>query len=232
MLMHPREAFMAGHNLAYCVTYFDQVLMAARLAGSEDEDTLQHSHKMVEQLQRIAPHFVARLKHIKTIGSEHGIDLGELPAIPQDYRRWAPVAFERFTNTWHIEDEEGWIFLLGHAVGELRGAIIIASMSIDFHLNLELSFQSSIDGFIRAFPEMIERWEDVLLRLLHTPWGEGFMERYKSLTPAFEAIQQSFRRAIEHTGSTLLPLLRHISAQLAQIEQLEAQELPSSSHPN
>ena len=227
--MHPREAFMAGHNLAYCVTYFDQVLMAARLASSDEEESQKHSQQMVAQLQKVAPHFVARLKHIGKIGSDHGIDIGELPTLPQDYRRWAPVIFERFTNTWRIDDEEGWLFLLGHAVGELRGAIIIASMSIDFHLHLELSFQSSIDGFIRAFPEMVECWENAILRLLHTPWGELFMNRYKALNPAFEAIQQAFRRSIEHTGSALLPLLRHISAQLAQIEQSEALELPSSS---
>ena len=50
------------------------------------------------------------------------------------------------------------------------GAIIIASMSITFSPHLELS-QSSIDGFIRAFPEMVEL-ENAILRLLHTPWGE------------------------------------------------------------
>ena len=227
--MHPREAFMAGHNLSYCVTYFDQVLMAARLASADDDEAQQHSQQMIEQLQKIAPHFVARLKHIGKIGSDHGIEVGDLPTIPQEYRRWAPGVFEGFANTWQIDDQEGWLFLLGHAVGELRGSIIIASMSIDFQLNLDLSFQSSIDGFIRAFPEMIERWENAILRLLNTPFGEPFMRRYNELTPALEAIQQAFRRAVEHTGPTLLPVLRHLSAQLAQIEQHEAQTLPSSS---
>ncbi|MGC6509855.1 MAG: hypothetical protein ACON4U_15630 [Myxococcota bacterium] len=227
--MHPREAFMAGHNLAYCVTYFDQVLMAARLASADDEEAQQHSQQMVEQLQNIAPHFVARLKHIGKIGAEHGIEIGELPSIPQEYRRWAPGVFERFVSTWQIEDQEGWLFLLGHAVGELRGSVIIASMSIDFQLHLDLSFQSSIDGFIRAFPEMVDRWENAILRLLNTPFGASFMPRYNALNPAFEAIQHAFRRAVEHTGPALLPLLRQISAQLAQIEQQEAQDLPSSS---
>ena len=132
-------------------------------------------------------------------------------------------------STWQIEDQEGWLFLLGHAVGELRGSVIIASMSIDFQLHLDLSFQSSIDGFIRAFPEMVDRWENAILRLLNTPFGASFMPRYNALNPAFEAIQHAFRRAVEHTGPALLPLLRQISAQLAQIEQQEAQDLPSSS---
>lgn len=227
--MHPRESFMAGHNLSYCVTYFDQVLMATRLASSNDSDAQTHSQQMITQLQKVAPNFVARLKHIQQIATEHGLDVGKLPALPQDYRHWAPLVFEKFTSTWAVDDTDGWFFLLGHALGELRAGIIIMSMSIDFQMNLSLSFQNSIDGFMSELPDMLERWENAILRLLNTPYGADFLTKNESLGPAFDAIHQIRHLPIEQTAQSLLPLLRHLSAQLAQIEQHEAAALPSDS---
>ena len=227
--MHPRESFMAGHNLSYCVTYFDQVLMASRLADSDNEIAKDHSGKMVEQLQKVAPHFVARLRHVQKIAHDHGLDVGKLPAVPKDYRRWAPLVFEKFTSTWSVDDTDGWFFILGHALGELRSGIIIVSMSIDFHQNLELSFQNSISAFMETFPTMVENWENAILRLLNTPFGHNFLEKYQALSPAFDAIHQIKHLPVEQTAETLLPVLRHLSAQLARIELNEASGLPSGS---
>ena len=38
--------------------------------------------------------------------------------------------------------------------------------------------------------------------------GAIYAQIQRELTPALEAIQQAFRRAVEHTGPTLLPVLK------------------------
>ena len=46
----PREAFVAGHNIAYTASYFDQVLFTARLANLGTSKSLEHSNNMVQTL--------------------------------------------------------------------------------------------------------------------------------------------------------------------------------------
>jgi hypothetical protein len=229
MPITPKEAFIAGHNLAYSVAYFDQVLMTARLSSDENKERQEHGRNMVERIQQIAPNFAGRIKVISEIAADHSIEVGTLPSTPQEYRHWAPLIFQKFTETWTLEDTEGWCFLMGHAIGELRSGLIISSMGLDFQIHLKMDFSKSISGFMAAFPEMLGRWEDAVLKNLTTPWGDAFMKRYTDLSPAFDAIHQTQQVSDPRKELLLLQLMRSIVAQLAKIEQDEMNYLPSAS---
>ena len=47
-ILAPREAFMAGHNISYTGSYFDQVLLAERLSKISEKKVTKHVEKMVD----------------------------------------------------------------------------------------------------------------------------------------------------------------------------------------
>ena len=158
MKLAPREAFVAGHNIAYTATYFDQVLFAARMANQNNPIALEHSNKMVQMLQRVGANFAARMKHVNLIASEVRLTERKLPGLPPEFYPWANLVHKDFLQIWQVIDPAGCIFAIGHALGEFRNGIIILNLSLDFHQNLQLDCKKEINDIPTRLIESIQRW--------------------------------------------------------------------------
>ena len=124
----PREAFIAGHNIAYTAAYFDQVLFAARLANQTEQSAKDHSAKMIHMLQQIGRNFADRMKHVNLIAQEAALPQRPLPALPPDFYPWANLTHKDFIDLWAINDPAGCLFAIGHAVGEIRNGLIVLNL--------------------------------------------------------------------------------------------------------
>jgi hypothetical protein len=154
----PREAFIAGHNIAYAATYFDQVLFAARLANLDKQEAKEHSNKMVQMLQHIAPNFANRLKHINLIAKEARLPERSLPALPPEFYPWANLIHKDFIELWKVTDPPGCLFAIGHTLGEVRNGLIILNLCVDFKQNLNLDSPMELERIPKRLEESIHRW--------------------------------------------------------------------------
>ena len=104
MRLTPQQAFQTGHDLAYCATYFDQVLFASRLANQKEELPRQHSEKMIQMLQKIGPNFAKRLQSIDISCKTLDMPPSPLPALPPDFYKWVKLRHNQFIEHWGATD--------------------------------------------------------------------------------------------------------------------------------
>jgi hypothetical protein len=158
MKLAPREAFLAGHNIAYTATYFDQVLFAARMANHNTKESLEHSNKMVQMLKTVGANFASRMKHINLIAKEANLPERTLPSLPPEFYPWANLVHKDFLELWTVLDPAGCFFAIGHSLGEFRNGAIILNLSLDFHTNLKLDCSKEICDIPIKLGESIQRW--------------------------------------------------------------------------
>ena len=76
------ESFLVGHHLSYIGSYFEQVLLAERLATQNDETCQQHSMQMIEKLKTIGPNFSHRIRFVQQQVTHLQITPPKAPTIP------------------------------------------------------------------------------------------------------------------------------------------------------
>ena len=220
----PREAFIAGHNLAYCATYFDQVLMAANL-DTQVGEARQHAQQMVQMLQRVGPNFAARLRHIKIIGQEAGLSLDELPAMPEEFARWVALTHSAFVHFWPAKADEGWVFMLGHSIGELRNGLIVLTLLLDFESNLSIE-PAGIDRIPERLTAAVERLNQAQQVLRDGPLAQDVGEPPQILLKLPTVL--SALNAGERGKAIAAELARRIIPELATTERELLERLPSA----
>ena len=154
----PREAFIAGHNIAYTATYFDQVLFAARLANQKNAKTTEHVNKMIQMLQHVGNNFANRMKHVNLIAKETGLPKRELPALPKDFYPWANLIHKDYLEIWKISDPPGCLFAIGHSLGEIRNGLIILNLCLDFDQHLNVDSSAELNNIPKRLEEALQRW--------------------------------------------------------------------------
>lgn len=165
MRLSPQQAFQTGHDLAYCATYFDQVLFASRLANQKEELPRQHSEKMIKMLQKVGPNFAKRLQAIDKSCKTLDMPTLKLPALPPDFYPWVTVRHTHFIEHWEATDPVGIVFVLGHCLGELRNGFIIANIAIDFEKNIGLDCQRELQNIPSRLRNILERWQQAEILL-------------------------------------------------------------------
>lgn len=138
-----KDAFQAGHNLSYSAVYFDQVLLAAKLANVKTENATRHANKMIESLQKVGPNFAKRLQQVERVSKLANFSERQIPALPPEFYPWANIRHQEYLELWPATNNTGCLFVIGHALGEFRNGLIIANLTMDFgkHLNIDLSSQ-------------------------------------------------------------------------------------------
>ena len=196
----PLQSFVAGHNLGYVGSYFDQVLLAAQVERSTHPKANEHTQNMIANLQRVAPNFVQRLREIAQVADFCGLPKRKLPAHPDEYKEWAPKIHMDFLEIWNIDDLNGWLFGHAFALGELRNLLIVMLVSMDLQVNF------SIDNTQR-FTFMLQRSQDILSRYEHSALrleGHEHFDRYYShsllCTPLLNDLLQMKDEAIAFFG--------------------------------
>ena len=174
--LNPKQSFLVGHHLGYVGSYFDQVLLAAqvsRIAALSTQDQTsehqkkakEHTENMIKNLQRVAPNFVHRLRFIQECAKRCGLAARKLPALPEEYKQWAPQVHMEFMKLWSIDDDEGWLFAHAFAAGEIRNLLIVLLVSMDLHVNFSINNKKQIASIIKRGIETLHRYEQTALRL-------------------------------------------------------------------
>ena len=163
--LNPKQSFLVGHNLGYVGSYFDQVLLASQMSRLTDPKSQEHTKNMVANLQKVAPNFVQRLRFIQECAKRCGLTERKLPALPDEYKQWAPKIHMEFMELWSIEDDEGWLFAHAFAVGELRNLLIVLLVSMDLKANFAIQNKDQIALIIKRGVETLNRYEQTALRL-------------------------------------------------------------------
>lgn len=165
MRLTPQQSFQTGHDLAYCATYFDQVLFASRLANQKEELPKTHAQKMIQMLQKIGPNFAKRLQNIDKSCNTLGMPAIDLPALPPDFYPWVTIRHTQFIEHWEAIDPVGIAFVLGHCLGELRNGFIVANIGIDFERNIGLDCSKELENIPNRLHKILERWQQAELLL-------------------------------------------------------------------
>jgi len=222
----PREAFVAGHNIAYTATYFDQVLFSARLANTGDPVALEHSNQMVTVLQKMGPKFADRMKHVKLIAEETGLPTRQLPSLPPDFYPWANLVHKDYLEIWKDVDPAGCMFAIGHALGEIRNGLIVLNLCIDFQQHLKLDCSKELQRMPPRLNEALQRWDTASQLIAEHPINQ----RCKALLTAISGKTQTVLGLLKDpdSGWKLLPgLLQKILPLLAKAEHDIVYSLPS-----
>ena len=209
----PLQCFVAGHNLGYVGSYFDQVLMASQLERSDHPKAKEHLQNMIANLKRVAPNFVQRLREIAQVATHCGLPARELPAHPPEYQKWAPTIHMDFLQIWDVDDVHGWLFGHAFALGEMRNLLIVLLVSMDMQVHF------GIDGRER-FPILLQRGKDILsryeysgLRLEGTDTLDSFYTISLTMAPLFYDLLKMKDDAIPFFGKA-----QQLLSSLAKVE--------------
>ena len=192
-----KEAFKTGHNLGYTAVYFDQVLLAAKLASSKDEEPKKHAQNMIENLQRVGGNFAQRLQFIHSTAEKANFPARPLPTIPTEFHPWVQTMHLSFLEFWPATDPVGCLFVIGHAIGEIRNALIIGNLSIDFEENLKMELQSQRKNIPLRLGETTERFNRAILIL------ENLQPQ-----PPYATFLRSFYTGLQTQLSTSIALMK------------------------
>ena len=228
-ILAPREAFMAGHNIAYTGSYFDQVLLAEKLSARSEEKVRKHVEKMVGVLKHTGESFALRLRHVRLIAKEAGLADRKLPALPLEYRAWVPEIHRNFIGLWSMEHVEGWLFSMGFSVGEIRNALIVLLLCFDFHVNLSVDMLADIKRIRKQLLAAIKRWQQSAEHLASWELGEAFSERSNKLMPILAKLLAQLDES-DRSLAGLIPLIQYLLTELAAIEKKEVVALPTSAN--
>ena len=161
----PLQCFVAGHNLGYVGSYFDQVLLAAQVERSSHPKAKEHTKNMIANLQHVAPNFVQRLREIAQIAELCGFLKRPLPAHPNEYKEWAPKIHMDFLDIWDVDDLHGWLFGHAFSLGELRNLLIVMLVSMDLQVNFQIDNTQRISFMLQRSKDILARYEHSALRL-------------------------------------------------------------------
>ena len=174
----PLQSFVAGHNLGYVGSYFDQVLLAAQVERSPHPKAKAHTQNMIANLQKVAPNFVQRLREISQVAEFCGLPKRTLPAHPDEYKQWAPKIHMDFLEIWDVDDLNGWLFGHAFSLGELRNLLIVMLVSMDLQVNFQIDNTQRFSFMLQRSKDILSRYEHSALRLE----GHEHFDQYYSHT--------------------------------------------------
>ena len=156
------DAFSCGHNLSYSASYFDQVLFAAKLANHQTPNAGDHANRMIEKLQQVAPNFARRIQDVEHIAAKANLSKQTIPTLPPEYYPWVQTRHGEFLEFWPADDIRGALFVIGHAIGEIRNGLIIHNLSLDFEKNLQIKGEKVRGSIPNRMEETMERWKKAM----------------------------------------------------------------------
>lgn len=192
-----KEAFIVGMNISYCATYFDQVLFAAKLANLNTSSSKMHADKMIASIQNMGANFAKRLKEIDQVRGKANFEQIDIPSLPPEYYPWAQSTHESFLEFWPLDDPQGALFVIGHAIGALRNGLILINLSLDFQNNFAIDASTTLQKVPQRVQLSIEKWDRALKILLHLPQLD------MQTTQATQMLQQLLSGLREHLNSSL-----------------------------
>lgn len=187
------QAFTVGHNLSYCAVYFDQVLLAAKLANSNSVLAKQHAQQMIASLQRVGNNFAHRLQSVEECAQIANFSTCKTPTLPPEFYPWIDLRHGEFLHFWPALDPRGSLFVIGHAIGEFRNGLIIANLTMDFTRHLQLDFTKQQSRLPKRITDSLMRFERALSILEHLPSNEKSVE---ILRPFLDGIQPQLQTSL------------------------------------
>ncbi|MEC7983965.1 MAG: hypothetical protein VX278_02305 [Myxococcota bacterium] len=163
--LNPQQIFIVGHNLGYVGSYFDQVILASQMERSSNPKAKEHVQNMVANLKKVAPNFVNRLRQIELIAAEIDLPKRPLPALPPEYRDWAPKIHVDFMKRWTEDNIEGWLFGHAFSIGEIRNLLIVLMVGIDLQANFAIDYKEQLRTLLLRSKDILMRYEHTALRL-------------------------------------------------------------------
>ena len=157
-----QQAFLTGHNLSYCAVYFDQVMLAARLANAQNPSATTHANNMIASLKRVGANFVHRLQQVERTAQVANLSQQSIPTLPPEFYPWADTRHKEFLDFWPATNPAGCLFVVGHAIGELRNGLIITNLTIDFAKNLQLDFSAQQASLPKRLQDSLKRFDQAL----------------------------------------------------------------------
>lgn len=177
-----QQAFSTGHNLSYTAVYFDQVMLAAKLANAKNDLATMHANKMIESLQHVGPNFAQRLQQVERTAEAANLSVQKIPALPPEFYPWANVRHKELLDFWPATNPAGCLFVIGHALGELRNGLIICNLTMDFAKNLQLDFTAQQASIPKRLQESLNRFGQAI----------QILEALPSPTPALSLLRPFF----------------------------------------
>ena len=199
----PQQAFTAGHNLSYSAVYFDQVMLAARLANAKDSKATAHANRMIDSLKQVGGNFARRLQQVEHVAKSANFSQRTIPALPPEFYRWANIRHQEFLEFWPATNSVGCMFVIGHSLGEMRNGLIIANLTMDFAKNLQLDFTSQQASIPNRLLEAVKRFDQAIQILesipesipaltLLRPFLDGISAQIQTTSKHVERIQQNY----------------------------------------
>ena len=220
------ESFLVGHHLSYIGSYFEQVLLAERLATQNDETCQQHSMQMIEKLKTIGPNFSHRIRFVQQQVTHLQITPPKAPTIPPEYKNWLTTIHPQIVANYTEESVEGWLFVLGNALGELRCSLIVLLLSLDFQAQLNLDCSKTIQMMPKRIRESCEKTQNAVAFLQKIQSAKHICAKIQNQIALMWNIQRGLEKGDQSIANILI-LIQATLPELSKIENPQYNQLPS-----
>jgi hypothetical protein len=155
----------------------------------------------------------------------------ELPTVPPEFYPWANHRHLEFLEFWPATNVAGCVFVIGHAIGEIRNGLIISNLTLDFETHLSVSGKrqrAAVPDRIRA---ALKRWDQAIQILTALEEPLPWLDLLKQLHTGLNAQLQTSMAIINLEGEAArrsIPLHHKILQILGHAEMEVAQNLHSS----
>ena len=189
-----QQAFLTGHNLSYSAVYFDQVMLAAKLANAKNGLATMHANRMIESLQHVGANFAHRLQQVERTAKAANLSIRRIPTLPPEFYPWADTRHKELLDFWPATNPAGCLFVVGHALGELRNGLIICNLTMDFAKNLQLDFTTQQASVPKRLQESLKRFGQAIQILESLP---SSISALSLLRPFFDGVNTQLQTTIK-----------------------------------
>ena len=149
-----------------------------------------------------------------------------LPALPPDFYPWANQRHQEFLEFWPATHVGGCLFVIGHAIGEIRNGLIIANLTLDFEAHLGVDGNRQRDSIPPRMIGALNRWNKALQIIETTQANSEVVTLLKTLVDGLEIqINTSLTLMSLEKGKSKCLALHHKILQILGSAEMEIQQL-------
>ena len=145
------------------------------------------------------------------------IPMVDAPGIPPQYQKWISTLHPQIAQCYPEESIEGWLFVLGNALGELRCGLIVLLLSLDFQTQLELDCSKTIQMMPMRLQKSCEKAAQAVSTLQERKINQTYLR--KNSTPL--SLIWNIQRGLSKGDQSVANILIQIQALLPELSEIE-----------
>ena len=226
-MLSPRQAFISGTHVTSVGVYFNQALLAVRLAKSENEMVQAQATAWMKHLRKVGERFTEMVGRATRIALDNGMNDAFAPTSPSDYLEWANLLNDFCSSKLETDSFRHALYLYGYCIGEALTTLAVLCTCADFQRKLNIPLNDEIAEGVESLHDTFARWEKVSKAIGSNKKYRMFNREWRRLNNLHLSIIENDLQDFETTSlDEATPKLRDLSDQLTNAERDLLELLP------